>query len=169
MYKIKLTLGNVYSVLIGLLPILAMYRGPFNIAECGTVLMSLFIPVLLFKSIGKKNTSSKKGYFLLVIFLIDAAASIFIWGNYGVGEYHKAVLTFLIMAYCLLFNLYCGVGNLFKLNVALKTVQIVSLFNAFLIMCQYVFHYLFNSYVNIVIPSMLVKDAQNYQTYLSTG
>ncbi len=169
MTNTKVTFKIVYSILIAMLPILSIYRDPLNIAEWGTILLLLFSPYILLKCWNYRSKIGKKGYIYLVVFLIDAAASIYIWGKYTNNYSSTASLALLIMAYILIINLYGGLGRVFDYTIAARAVQIVSLFNATLIIIQALLHYLFNSYANIVVTSWLVSDAEHYKTYLYSG
>jgi len=156
-------------VIIGLLPILSIYKDIFNIAEVATILLIAFSPFVLLRMVNKNKITISTGKILLLFFLLDAGASVFIWGTYSANNHRTAILTYMIMVYCFIVHILIGTGTLFNRKIAMLTVQRISILNTAIIVLQYIAHYLFNVYFNPTITNLLIDDAQVYTSYLSSG
>ncbi len=162
--------SNSYTIIIALLPILSLYKDIFNLAEIGTILLLISGVLLLLTNLGQIMKKKCPGYGWLVLFLIDAILSIFIWGHYDSATYRTAVLTVLIMAFCVLVHVGYSNTKVFSVRRASSVVQIVSLIAAVLVLVQYITHYLFGFYANFMIKPLLLDYIQyDYMSFMLTG
>lgn len=159
----------LYSIMIGLLPLLSIYRDPLGIAEIGTILLIICIPIIIFFRLTEKiKLSHSIVNVVLILFLLDAGWTI-TFGNYNNSSFKTAYLTWIIMLICLIPHLIFGINILFDRIIAYKTVQFVTIINSIVIILQYFMHIFLHSYLCVIIIKNLVPDAQKYGSYLYTG
>lgn len=154
----KITIKDFYSVVIGLLPVIMMYKVPIWGKGLSTVLLGLFIPYVALKFCQTR----KKGCWQMII------PALVCFGYYILKSRGNATNMFLLSVS--LIHIICATKDTINFELTKKTVIAVALISAFCVFVQTVLHYILGIDIRFAIRSLIIDEmlSQYYDNAIET-
>lgn len=148
-YNLYITLKDVYSVIIALLPVIMIYNVPIVNKGLSTILLGVLLPYALYCII--KPPFAK--LWILIPFIIFMIYIIF----RSRGDFTNIFLMSVVCIHAL-----GAANNSINISLLRKTIEIVAMIASALVIIQTILYYVFGAEIEFIIKPLVLQDMQYY-------